>query len=41
METKVINLFSIHTQIIADSSTIETSANFTGGLLQIHKKIAG
>jgi len=41
METQIIDLASTGgTQIIV-GSTAETSANFTGGLLQIHEKVAG
>jgi len=29
------------TQILTDGSTTETSANFTGGLLQIHEQVSG
>jgi len=39
METKVVDLSG--TQILAGGSTTETSANFTGGLLQIHEQVAG
>jgi serine/threonine protein kinase len=42
METQIINLPSSGgTQILAGGSTAETSANFTGGLLQIHEQVAG
>jgi len=42
METKVIDLSSGGgTQVISGGSTTETSANFTGGLLQIHENVAG
>jgi serine/threonine protein kinase len=42
METQIIDLASNGgTQIIAGGSTTETSANFTGGLLQIHEQVAG
>ncbi|GBU29640.1 hypothetical protein R84B8_03213 [Treponema sp. R8-4-B8] len=47
METKVIDLahggntVGGSTQILSDGSTTETCANFTGGLLQIHEKVAG
>jgi len=39
METKIIDING--TQILSDGSTTETGANFTGGLLQIHEKVAG
>jgi len=42
METQIINLASGGgTQILTEGSTTETSANFTGGLLQIHENVAG
>jgi len=50
METQIIDLASGPvsgtpkgggTQILAAGSTTETSANFTGGLLQIHEQVAG
>jgi len=46
METQVIDLTTnpssgAGTQILSSGSTTETSANFTGGLLQIHENVAG
>ena len=42
METQIIDLVSgSGTQILAGGPTTETSANFTGGLLQIHDQVAG
>jgi serine/threonine protein kinase len=42
METQIIDLASgAGTQILTEGSTTETSANFTGGLLQIHEQVAG
>jgi len=42
METQIIDLASSGgTKVISSGSTTETSSNFTGGLLQIHEKVAG
>jgi len=42
METRIIDVASgSGTQILSGGSTTETSANFTGGLLQIHEQVAG
>jgi len=42
METQIIDLAKGGgTQVLSGGSTTETSANFTGGLLQIHEKVAG
>jgi len=41
METQIIDLASGGTKILTEGSTTETSVNFTGGLLQIHEKVAG
>jgi len=41
METKIIDLPSGGTQILAGGTTTETGANFTGGLLQLHENVEG